>query len=65
MAEVPAWRPGLFVVDIGGTMIGFITLLDRRDAGRPGHVRREAGRPRSATCSCRRRGDTGTPTRLA
>jgi RimJ/RimL family protein N-acetyltransferase len=24
-------------------MIGFITLLDRRDAGRPGHVRPEAG----------------------
>ena len=43
MAEVPAWRPGLFVADLDGTMIGFITLLDRRDAVRPGHVRPEAG----------------------
>jgi RimJ/RimL family protein N-acetyltransferase len=42
MAEVPAWRPGLFVVDLDGAMIGFITLLDRREAGRPGHVRPEA-----------------------
>lgn len=43
VAEVPAWRPGLFVVDLDGAMIGFVTLLDRRDAGRPGHVRPEAG----------------------
>ncbi len=43
MAEVPAWRPGLFMVDLDGAMIGFITLLDRRDAARPGHVRPEAG----------------------
>jgi RimJ/RimL family protein N-acetyltransferase len=43
MAEVPAWRSGLFVVDLDGAMIGFITLLDRRDAGRPGHVRPEVG----------------------
>ena len=43
LAEVPAWRSGLFVVDLNGAMIGFITLLDRRDAGRPGHVRPEAG----------------------
>ena len=45
MAEVPAWRSGLFVVDLNEAMIGFITLLDRRDAGRPGHVRPEAGEP--------------------
>jgi RimJ/RimL family protein N-acetyltransferase len=45
LAEVPAWRSGLFVVDLNGAMIGFITLLDRRDAGRPGHVRPEAGEP--------------------
>ena len=43
MAEVPAWRPGLFVVALNGAMIGFVTLLDRREAGRPGHVRPEAG----------------------
>jgi RimJ/RimL family protein N-acetyltransferase len=43
VAEVPVWRLGLFVVDLDGAMIGFVTLLDRRDAGRPGHVRPEAG----------------------
>ncbi len=43
MPEVPGRRPGLFVVDLDGAMIGFITLLDRRDAERPGHVRPEAG----------------------
>lgn len=41
--EVPGRRPGLFVVDLTGAMIGFVTLLDRRDAERPGHVRPEAG----------------------
>ncbi|KPI34037.1 GCN5-related N-acetyltransferase [Actinobacteria bacterium OV450] len=40
--EVPGRRPGVFVVDLGAAMIGMITL-DRRDAGRPGHVRPEAG----------------------
>ncbi|MEU5088010.1 GNAT family N-acetyltransferase [Streptomyces sp. NPDC021356] len=40
--EVPGRRPGLFVVDLDGTMIGVITL-DRRDAERPGHVRPDAG----------------------
>jgi RimJ/RimL family protein N-acetyltransferase len=40
--EVPRWRPGLFVVDLDGAMIGMSTL-DRRDAGRPGHVRPDAG----------------------
>ncbi|MEU3185999.1 GNAT family N-acetyltransferase [Streptomyces sp. NPDC006923] len=40
--EVPGRRPGLFVIDLDGAMIGMITL-DRRDAGRPGHVRPEAG----------------------
>jgi RimJ/RimL family protein N-acetyltransferase len=43
MPEVPKGRPGLFVVALDGAMIGFITLLDRRDAGRPGHVRPEGG----------------------
>ncbi len=33
----PRRRPGLFVVDLGGTAIGVVTL-DRRDAERPGHV---------------------------
>jgi RimJ/RimL family protein N-acetyltransferase len=36
--EVPGRRPGFFVVDLDGAMIGMITL-DRRDAERPGHVR--------------------------
>ncbi|MCX4580519.1 GNAT family N-acetyltransferase [Streptomyces sp. NBC_01571] len=40
--ELPARRPGLFVVDLDGAMIGTITL-DRRDAERPGHVRPDAG----------------------
>jgi RimJ/RimL family protein N-acetyltransferase len=41
--EIPGRRPGLFVVALDGAMIGTITLLDRRDAERPGHVRLEAG----------------------
>jgi len=40
--EVPKRRPGFFVVDLDGGMIGTITL-DRRDAERPGHVRPGAG----------------------
>ncbi|MFI0137599.1 GNAT family N-acetyltransferase [Streptomyces luteogriseus] len=36
--EVPGRRPGVFVIDLDGAMIGMVTL-DRRDAGRPGHVR--------------------------
>jgi RimJ/RimL family protein N-acetyltransferase len=40
--EVPRGRPGLFVIDLDGVMIGMITL-DRRDAERPGHVRPDAG----------------------
>jgi RimJ/RimL family protein N-acetyltransferase len=39
--EVPGRRPGFFVVDLDGAMIGMITL-DRRDAERPGHVRPDA-----------------------
>ncbi|MFH9613645.1 GNAT family N-acetyltransferase [Streptomyces pratensis] len=39
---VPGRRPGLFVIDLAGSMIGMITL-DRRDAERPGHVRPGAG----------------------
>ncbi|MFF6778708.1 GNAT family N-acetyltransferase [Streptomyces sp. NPDC012637] len=42
MPEVPGRRPGLFVVELDGAMIGMITL-DRRDPGRPGHVRPEGG----------------------
>lgn len=34
--EVPKRRPGLFVVDLDGAMIGTITL-DRRESERPGH----------------------------
>src|SRR5258708_18465049 len=40
--DVPPRRPGLFVVDLDGAMIGIVTL-DRRDAEHPGHVRPEAG----------------------
>ncbi|WP_454789172.1 GNAT family N-acetyltransferase [Mycolicibacterium lutetiense] len=40
--EVPGRRPGLFVIDLDGTMIGMITL-DRRDGERPSHVRPDAG----------------------
>jgi len=40
--DVPRARPGLFVVDLDGAMIGMITL-DRREAERPGHVRPDAG----------------------
>ena len=40
--EVPGRRPGLFVVDLDGAMIGMITL-DRRDAEHPGHVLPDAG----------------------
>lgn len=40
--EVPGRRPGLFVVELDGAMIGMVAL-DRRDAERPGHVRPEAG----------------------
>ncbi|MEU1513803.1 GNAT family N-acetyltransferase [Streptomyces sp. NPDC005811] len=40
--EVPGRRPGCFVVDLDGAMIGMVTL-DRRDADRPGHVRPAGG----------------------
>jgi len=40
--ETPGRRPGFFVVDLGGAMIGMITL-DRRDAERRGHVRPGGG----------------------
>jgi RimJ/RimL family protein N-acetyltransferase len=42
MPGAPRRRPGLFVVDLDGTMIGIVTL-DRRDAERPGHIRPDAG----------------------
>ncbi|WP_416900404.1 GNAT family N-acetyltransferase [Micromonospora echinospora] len=41
--EVPGRRPGHFVVDLDGVMIGMVTL-DLRDAERPGHVVPAAGR---------------------
>ncbi|MFI9113550.1 GNAT family N-acetyltransferase [Streptomyces venezuelae] len=40
--EVPGRRPGCFVVEHDGAMIGMITF-DPRDAERRGHVRPEAG----------------------
>ncbi|GAA4986907.1 hypothetical protein GCM10025734_11510 [Kitasatospora paranensis] len=42
MSEVPGRRPGVFVLELDGAMIGVITL-DPRAAERPGHVRPEAG----------------------
>ncbi len=44
MPEVPGQRPGVFVVELDGAMIGMVTL-DPRDAERPGHVRPEGGEP--------------------
>ncbi|QWB28356.1 GNAT family N-acetyltransferase [Streptomyces koelreuteriae] len=40
--EVPGRRPGFFVVELDGVMVGMVTL-DRRDVGRPGHVRPKGG----------------------
>ena len=42
----PRRRPGLFVVDLDGAMIGVVTI-DRRDADRPGHVAPRCGRGRA------------------
>ena len=42
MPEEPPRRPGLFVVDLDGAMIGIITL-DRRDEGRLGHLLPDGG----------------------
>ncbi|MEV0528669.1 GNAT family N-acetyltransferase [Streptomyces sp. NPDC050439] len=41
--EVPGRRPGLFVIALEGKMIGTISLLDLRDAKRPGHIRPQGG----------------------
>lgn len=40
--EVPVRRPGVFAVDLDGTMIGFVEL-SRRNAERRGHIRTEVG----------------------
>ncbi|WP_030318898.1 GNAT family N-acetyltransferase [Streptomyces flavochromogenes] len=42
MPDAPGRRPGCFVVELDGTMIGMITF-DPRGTERPGHVRPEAG----------------------
>ncbi|GAA3396196.1 GNAT family N-acetyltransferase [Streptomyces roseoviridis] len=42
MPEVPGRRPGLFVIEADGSMIGTVTL-DRRAPERRGHVRPEGG----------------------
>ena len=42
--EQPRRRPGLFVVEHDGAMIGFVTI-DRRDAERLGHLWPEGGEP--------------------
>jgi RimJ/RimL family protein N-acetyltransferase len=38
LPDVPKGRPGLFMVDLEGLLIGIVTI-ERRDPGRPGHVR--------------------------
>ncbi len=40
--EVPGHRPGSFVADLDGALIGMVTI-DRRGADRPGHVRPDGG----------------------
>ncbi|GIF66691.1 N-acetyltransferase [Asanoa ishikariensis] len=40
--EVPGRRPGAFVVELAGAMIGTV-MLERRDIGPPSRVRPEAG----------------------
>ena len=40
--EVPGRRPGFFVVDLDGAMIGMV-MLERRNLGPPDRVRPEAG----------------------
>jgi RimJ/RimL family protein N-acetyltransferase len=42
--EVAQRRPGLFVVELDGAMIGIVTL-DRRDAEHPGQLSPDAGEP--------------------
>ncbi|MEU4408680.1 GNAT family N-acetyltransferase [Streptosporangium sp. NPDC023963] len=42
LPAVPGRRPGLFVADLDGAMIGIVEI-DRRDAERPGHVRPDGG----------------------
>ncbi|GAA3458033.1 GNAT family N-acetyltransferase [Saccharothrix longispora] len=42
MPEVPGRRPGFFVVDLDGAVIGIVTF-DRRDPERPGPSRPDAG----------------------
>ncbi|MFD6073417.1 GNAT family N-acetyltransferase [Amycolatopsis lurida] len=39
---IPGRRPGLFVIELDGSLIGMITL-DQRDAERPGHIRPTGG----------------------
>ncbi|MGW5644666.1 GNAT family N-acetyltransferase [Saccharopolyspora sp. NPDC003752] len=41
MPEVPGRRPGFFVIDLDGAVIGIITF-DRRDVERPGPIRPDA-----------------------
>jgi RimJ/RimL family protein N-acetyltransferase len=42
LAEVPGRRPGLFVVDLDGVMIGTV-MLERREVGRRGRTGSESG----------------------
>jgi hypothetical protein len=62
-------RPGDFVVALDGAMIGTITLLDRRDATRPGHIHPEAREAelgylrlaRASSTALSRSGELGCP----
>ncbi|MEV6009953.1 GNAT family N-acetyltransferase [Streptomyces sp. NPDC051976] len=42
MPEIPGLRPGVFVVECDGAMVGMVSF-DRRDAERLGHIRRDGG----------------------
>ncbi|MFF7648437.1 GNAT family N-acetyltransferase [Streptomyces sp. NPDC007983] len=41
--EISKRRPGLFVIDLDGSMIGMVKL-DRHDAETPGHIRPDIGK---------------------
>lgn len=65
LPETPERRPGLFVIELDGTMIGTIELSFAATRSVGVMSVRMPGRPNSDTCSCRRHGDTGTPPRRA
>lgn len=64
MPDPPRRRPGLFVVDLAGAMIG-VVMLDPRDPERQPHIPLRREFASSATSSCHKRGATDTPWRHA